>query len=82
MNDTGQQTARKDTTHPCPGGCGTAIANARLACPPDWSRLPKPLRDEINAAYPRRRANPLRHMRAIAAASRWYRANPQETPGG
>lgn len=71
-----------ERTHPCPGGCGADVPHHQLACKPDWFRLPKPLRDEINAAYPRRRANPLRHTRAIAEASRWYRANPRQTEGG
>lgn len=65
-----------EPTHPCPGGCGAAVARAQLSCKPCWFRLPKPLRDDVNAAYRKRRAEPLVHMRAIAAASQWYRANP------
>jgi hypothetical protein len=65
-------------THPCPGGCGAEVPQHQLACKPDWFRLPKPLRDEIGAAYARRRANPMRHLRALGEASKWYRANPKD----
>jgi hypothetical protein len=67
------------TTHPCPGGCGADVPDHQVACKPDWARLPKPLRDEIDAAYTRRRADSLRHARAVSQALRWYRANPAET---
>jgi hypothetical protein len=63
--------------HDCPGGCGAQIPYAQLACGPDWGRLPKPLRDDVNTAYRRRRANPMPHLRAVAVASRWYRDNPR-----
>jgi hypothetical protein len=62
-------------THVCPGGCGAEVAYTRLACPADWFRLPKPLRDEINAAYRRRASDPARHRQALADAMNWYRAN-------
>lgn len=65
-------------THPCPGGCGEQIPRTKLSCQADWYRLPKPLRDEVTAAYRHRRADPLRHVRAVSEASRWYRANPLE----
>lgn len=65
-----------DPTHKCPGGCGAAVPRSQLSCKPCWFRLPKPLRDDVNIAYRRRRSDPLDHMRAISVASRWYRANP------
>lgn len=67
-----------EPTHPCPGGCGVLVPYVQLACKPCWSRLPKPLRDDVTGAYRLRRAEPLRHVRAVSQASRWYRANPQE----
>lgn len=66
-------------THPCPGGCGAQISRQRLSCPVDWYRLPKPLRDEINAAYRHRMTDSLRHARALSEAFKWYRANPLDT---
>jgi hypothetical protein len=69
-----------EQTHPCPGGCRAEIPHHQLSCKPCWFRLPKPLRDDVNSAYRKRRAEPLGHARAVSAASRWYRANPQEPP--
>jgi hypothetical protein len=66
-----------EQTHSCPGGCGAAVPRTRLSCPPCWFRLPKPLRDDITAAYRNRFADSLTHARALSAASRWYRANPK-----
>lgn len=73
---------RPDDSHPCPGGCGQQISRSRLSCPQDWYRLPKPLRDEVTAAYKRRwnRVDGhMRHARALSQAFRWYRANPVAT---
>lgn len=69
----------EDDEHNCPGGCGTTVPDRRLACPADWYRLPQAMRDEINTAWRGRKTNPLQHMQAIAAASRWYRDNPRAT---
>lgn len=66
-----------DDTHACPGGCGERVPGSRLSCPADWFRLPKPIRDEVNAAYRARRSNPARHLRALRDAGHWYRANPR-----
>lgn len=65
-----------ELTHACPGRCGAQVSRSQLSCKPCWFRLPKPLRDDVNAAYRKRRADPMGHMRTIAAASQWYRANP------
>lgn len=66
-------------THPCPGGCGTEVTRERLSCLIDWARLPKPLRDEITAAYRQRfRGGALRHAVALSEAFKWYRANPPD----
>lgn len=59
-------------THQCPGGCGTEVAYARLSCPACWARLPRVLKDEVNAAYRRRASDPLGHLRAVQVAVRWY----------
>lgn len=59
--------------HNCPGGCGAQVTYERLSCPACWARLPKPLKDDIGAAYRRRRVEPLRHIRAVSAAVGWYR---------
>jgi hypothetical protein len=68
-----------EPTHACPGGCGAQVPYGQLSCKPDWFRLPKPIRDEINTAYRHRRTDPGRHLRAIRDAGRWYRANPRES---
>lgn len=67
-----------EPTHACPGRCGAQVPYAQLACKPCWGRLPKPLKDDINAAYRQRRSDPLAHLRAVGAAGNWYRANTQE----
>lgn len=67
-------------THDCPGGCGTQVPRHHLACRPCWFRLPAPLRDDVNAGWRSRRADPAKHRRALRAASIWYRANPVVTP--
>lgn len=61
-----------EPTHDCPAGCGTQVDFRRFACPADWNRLPKQLRDEIYAAYKRKRSDPMRHIEAMAAAIEWY----------
>lgn len=67
-----------EPTHACPGRCGAQVPYAQLACKPCWVRLPKPLKDDINAAYLRRRHEPLAHLRAVQAARDWYQANTRE----
>jgi len=59
--------------HACPGGCGTAVPYVKLACLQCWSRLPKPLRDEVNAVWRQRNSHLSRHLQAVSAALRWYR---------
>lgn len=65
-------------THLCPGRCGAPVPRTKLSCKPCWFRLPKPLRDDITAAYRNRFTDSLTHARALSAASQWYRANPRE----
>lgn len=65
-------------THDCPGGCGAQVPRHQLACKPCWYRLPKPLRDDVNAGYRTRATDPSAHRRALREASLWYRANPKE----
>lgn len=67
-------------THACPG-CGADVPYAQLACKPDWFRLPKPLRDDITAAYRRRRSDLRPHLLAVRAAVQWYGANPSRERG-
>lgn len=64
-------------THACPGGCGKQIPQQRLSCQLDWYRLPRELRDEINAAYRNRGRNRLAHVRALQKAYAWYHGNPR-----
>lgn len=67
------------TTHQCPGGCGATVQPHQLACRDDWYRLPKPLRDKINAAWRRRTTHGGREHRAtVGEALAWYRANPRQ----
>lgn len=63
-------------THTCPCGCGAAIARHLLSCRQGWFRLPKELRDRINAAWRRDRAA---HAAAIRDALDFYRDNPPRT---
>lgn len=63
------------TTHECPGGCGFEVPQHQLACKRCWFKLPKHLRDDVNAAYRRRASDPVAHRRALVAALSWYRDN-------
>lgn len=60
------------TTHPCPGECGSNVPNRLFACRPCWQRLPRDLAQPILATY---RIDDMAHLRAMADARRWYRAN-------
>ena len=64
-------------THSCPCGCGGQVPRHQLACKPGWYRLPKELRDAINAAYRSRRRDPSGHLALIREALDWYRNNPR-----
>lgn len=64
------------TTHKCPGCGALGIPHAQLSCKPCWFRLPRPLRREVDAAYRIRGRDTRRHLLAVGAASRWWRANP------
>lgn len=67
-----------DRTHSCPGRCGTQVPYRLFACPTDWGRLPRPLRDAILATAKRRRTDPSAHRSAMLAASTWYRDNQHQ----
>jgi hypothetical protein len=58
--------------HACPG-CGTPVGRALLACRTCWFQLPKPIRDEVNAAYRQRGQDARRHLLAVVEASRYLR---------
>lgn len=57
-------------THPCPAGCGQAVAHHQFACARDWYRLPKTIRDAIWRGY--RTGNIHAHARAMELGRRWY----------
>lgn len=76
-------TTARVTTHGCPG-CGAQVARHRLACPPCWAALPLPLKDDVNAAW-RRRRNRIpgadrEHRKAMLAAFHWYGQQRGGTP--
>lgn len=68
--------SREDSTHECPGNCGTRVHRDKLACPTDWYRLPSELRSAVTRAFKAqdRRA----HRAALVAAMRWYGEHPRE----
>jgi hypothetical protein len=63
------------STHTCPGGCGTQVAQHLFACRPCWSRLPRARRAAVMRGYD---AGPLgeEHTTAMVDALDWYAANP------
>lgn len=63
--------------HDCPGRCGSRVPQHQLACKPCWSRLPRPLRDNVSSAYRIRMRKPSAHREALVAALAWYRTNPE-----
>lgn len=73
---------REPVLHGCPG-CGALVRRTVLACRPCWFWLPQELRDAVNAAWRRRKANPKdpgavrAHLAAVGAASRRLRDNPR-----
>lgn len=58
-------------THTCPGCRKREVPQHQLSCRPCWYRLPKHLRDAINAAY--HRGSPDEHQAAMQACLDWYR---------
>lgn len=61
--------------HECPGGCGKRVANALVACAPDWRRLPAPYRSAIWRGL--RARDTEAHARSVRAAYDWYQRNPR-----
>ena len=62
--------------HDCPAnGCTAQVPFHQLACRADWYRLPKRLRDELNAAYHGEGQGTDRHTEALRACLDWYREN-------
>lgn len=67
--------------HDCPGGCGAAVKRSQLACRTDWYRLPRDLRDAIDATYHSRAVESARdHRTLLAEALKWYRDHPRPAP--
>ena len=66
------------STHDCPGGCTGQVPRHQLSCRPCWYRLPKVLRDDVNAGYRKRATDPYAHRRALIAAYHWYDSHPLE----
>ena len=67
-------------SHRCPAPkCETQVPSNQYACRAHWYSLPKPLRDEIWAAY---REEPLgkAHTDAMLAADEFLRAAPLGRP--
>jgi hypothetical protein len=82
----------KPLTRPCAEPtCAQRVAWIKFACAADWARLPKHLRDDVNAAWLRRMGAASKrdhlesgrairaHLDACTRAVRWYRANPPIT---
>lgn len=67
-----------DDTHDCPGGCGRQVSPERLACRPDWYRLPKDIRDRIWREWYGAGPGTQTHRTAISYAYAWYRDNPRD----
>ena len=67
------------STHECPApGCGRTIPTRLFACRTDWYRLPKTIRDLINAAYFEGDGS---YLDAVMKAEAWYEANPKPGVG-
>ena len=67
--------------HPCiHPRCAVTVGGTVLACSPHWWDLPQALRHEVTSSYRQRAQNPRRHIDAVAAASRWFRANLAAPP--
>lgn len=62
----------KSIDHDCPGGCGTKVAQSRLACRLCWYLLPADLRRRVSARG--------RSLTVVAEALRWYRDNVTGRP--
>lgn len=65
------------TPHKCPGCGREGIPYARVSCRDCWYRLPPELQRAITRAYAGGSGQgSIPHLRALAEAINWYRANP------
>lgn len=68
--------------HECPApGCTQQVPQNKLACPRDWYRIPKPLRNAVWHAYYGNGMGSSEHLAAIALAVRWLKENTTVTQG-
>jgi hypothetical protein len=61
-------------THPCPCGCGRAVADSYLACRAGWAMLPRLMRKRIGDTRPQSAAR----REAIGEALSWFRARGRD----
>lgn len=64
--------------HTCPGGCGKSVTAREFCCQTDWLRLPPETRILIWKSWDHM---PELVAQGVADATRWFRANPRQTPG-
>jgi hypothetical protein len=57
-------------SHKCPApDCDVSLQGAQLMCPPHWRQVPRPLQQEVYAAWNHGRGiGTERHWRAVRAA--------------
>lgn len=60
-------------THTCPGCKRRQVPRHQLSCRPCWYRLPRDLRDRLNAAY---HQGAEAHAPVMRECLDWYRDNP------
>lgn len=58
--------------------CGAPISRDFILCRRDWFRVPNDLRQKVWRLYSSARGS-VEHLRAIAEARAWVRANPYQT---
>lgn len=62
-------------THRCPSpGCPVRVPSSRFACLDHWRSIPKPLRDELWAAYKNHGVLSDQHVAAMGACSDFLKA--------
>lgn len=71
--------------HECPHPvCDVEVSATKLGCPPHWWQLPTELRHEVTVSYRFRAKSPearRRHLVAVGAAVRWWRASVTQVAG-
>lgn len=59
--------------HTCPAkGCDRTVPRSALACRDHWFSVPKPMRDELWAAYRDAGMGSARHSAAVTAIVSWF----------